>query len=355
MRDHGRGRQTLLRGIMIRRFEKGETMKKVIIILSAIIMIISLCACGNDVKESSGTTSENNGSVQTEAKTNTPVSESAAKENGTTENEKTTSVSETASIGEQIEGNEGLAISEHNSECIITGLGTCNEKDLIIPSHYNGKPVKMIDEEAFRGTSITSVIIPWTIEKVDEDAFEGCSALASVTFSEGMLSISDAAFAGCTSLTEIVLPKSLIGIGRSAFEGCVSLEKATFLGAPRIGNRAFDMCSSLKSVVIKGESDYDCYLENNVFSGCVSLESFSALKGLKQIGTWSFANCASLKTVYLPDSLSDIKSCAFLRSGVEKVFYSGSKEEWEKIKIEAQNDPITSAEIQYDVSTIDLY
>ena len=42
----------------------------------------------------------------------------------------------------------------------VSGIGSCTDTDIFIPSTYNGKPVTGIGEEAFRLGSFTSITIP---------------------------------------------------------------------------------------------------------------------------------------------------------------------------------------------------
>ena len=59
-----------------------------------------------------------------------------------------------ASIGLEIEGK------------VLVGIGTCSDKDIIIPPTYNDKPVISIGSEAFRNCeSLTSLILPESITK----------------------------------------------------------------------------------------------------------------------------------------------------------------------------------------------
>lgn len=56
--------------------------------------------------------------------------------------------------------------------------------------------------------SLTYINIPPKVEVLKDNTFYYCTALASVTFSEGLKNLGGA-FPGCTSLKEVVLPKSL--------------------------------------------------------------------------------------------------------------------------------------------------
>ena len=56
-------------------------------------------------------------------------------------------------------------------------------------------------------------------------AFEGCTALTSVTIPNSVTTIGYDTFRGCTGLTSVTIPKSVTSIGGSAFSGCTGLKK----------------------------------------------------------------------------------------------------------------------------------
>lgn len=77
--------------------------------------------------------------------------------------------------------------------------------------------VEKIESEAFSGCSaLNNVVIPASVKTIGESAFSGCSALSSVTFNEGVKKINDYAFYN-TALKAAVLPASVVSIGDYAF------------------------------------------------------------------------------------------------------------------------------------------
>ena len=68
---------------------------------------------------------------------------------------------------------EGLTYSLNSDEngYIVTRIGTCTDKELIIPSEYNAKPVTSIGRGAFYYcTGLTSVTIPDSVTSIGESA-----------------------------------------------------------------------------------------------------------------------------------------------------------------------------------------
>ena len=77
--------------------------------------------------------------------------------------------------------------------------------------------VEKIESEAFSGCSaLNNVVIPASVKTIGSSAFSGCSALSSVTFNEGVKKINDYAFYN-TALKAAVLPASVVSIGDHAF------------------------------------------------------------------------------------------------------------------------------------------
>ena len=174
---------------------------------------------------------------------------------------------------------EGLnyALFEDGTGYSVTGIGTCTDTIIVIPSAYNGLPVTAIENYAFRNcSSLTSITIPDGVTSIGIYAFEGCSSLTSATIGRGVTSIRQYVFRNCSSLTSITIPDSVTSIGNYAFEGCSSLESVTIgNGVTSIGNYAFE--------------------------GCASLESVTIGNGVTYIGNYAFRNCSSIKSVYITD------------------------------------------------------
>ena len=71
---------------------------------------------------------------------------------------------------------EGLEyqLINNGTEYEVTGIGTCTDLDIVIPSTYNEKPVTSIGFRAFFNcTKLTSVVLPISLKSMGDYAFYG--------------------------------------------------------------------------------------------------------------------------------------------------------------------------------------
>ena len=84
---------------------------------------------------------------------------------------------------------------------IIAYLG--DESHVRVPAVIEGYPVTSIEDDAFRGTSVVTVTVPYSGSEIGWFAFADCKSLAAVSISPSVESIGYGAFDGCQALTII--------------------------------------------------------------------------------------------------------------------------------------------------------
>ena len=227
--------------------------------------------------------------------------------------------------GKEQESSKGLAFTLLDDGTYeVSGIGSCTDTEIIIPSVYNDKPVTSIGDSAFRGCSgLTSITIPDSVTSIGDDAFDGCSGLTSVTIGGSVTSIGRGAFFKCSGLTSITIPDSVTSIGDRAFCGCSGLTSVTIGNSvTSIGVWAFDGCSGLTSVTIGGSVTS---IGGYAFSGCSGLTSVTIPDSVTSIGNYAFYNCSGLTSVTIGNSVISIGDDAFSGcSGLTSVTIGGS-------------------------------
>lgn len=136
-----------------------------------------------------------------------------------------------------------------------------------------------IPDYAFRyANKLESILIPDTAASIGKQAFEGCTALKTVSGAKNVASIGLSAFNNCSSLKDMTLSVSNMSIDASAFTGCTAITSigpaggAYDLKLDWTGTtgyiRAFEDFTNLKTLVIpEGVTAFNC-----TFNGCAELE-----------------------------------------------------------------------------------
>ncbi len=87
----------------------------------------------------------------------------------------------------------------HEQEVMITQYND-NNKNVIIPSALNGYPVTAIGEKAFAKSDIISIEIPYSINYIDNNAFENCTNLTYADIENFDLLLGNDVFLNCPKL-----------------------------------------------------------------------------------------------------------------------------------------------------------
>lgn len=124
-----------------------------------------------------------------------------------------------------------FTLSKDETYYIVSKIGVVTATEFVIPTAYNGLPVKEIGEEAFKGSSkLVSIQIPDSVTTIGARAFQNCSSLTNIEIPYGVISIGDYAFYGCEALTSITIANSVTELGGRVFCWCTVLNEIVFLG-----------------------------------------------------------------------------------------------------------------------------
>ena len=267
-------------------------------------------------------------------------------------------------------------ISDAN-EVTITGY-TGSSSAVVIPGTINDNPVTAIGNATFREKNIESVTIPSSVTSIGYEAFYNCTSLTNLTFENNsqLTSIGIIAFYKCTSLTSVTIPSRVTSIGDGSFDYCTSLtsimvdENNTAYssvdgvlfknggeelikypagktstsysipgGVKSINYQAFYGCTNLERITIP---DSVTSIGESAFDSCTSLTSITIPDSVTSISKFAFHGCTNLERITIPNSVTKIEWGAFQYcSGLTDVYYLGTKEQWNQIRIAKYNSDLT--------------
>lgn len=207
--------------------------------------------------------------------------------------------------------------------------------DIVIPATHAGLPVTTIKAGGFsEKENIKSIIIPDTVNVIEEKAFQGCTNLQKVVLPKGIEVLSNSMFENCTSLVQIDLPDSIKEIqydvfrktsieymnlpygikyiGETLFSENTNLKRVHIPDTvTRIDARAFYKCNSLEEIIIPNSVVEMGY---NIFTSCKGLKRAVIGTGIKTLTTSDFMYCDALETVFISKAVTNISKDVFWNS-----------------------------------------
>ncbi len=218
------------------------------------------------------------------------------------------------------DGTEGLIynLSADGTYYIVSDYeGT--EPEVVIPSTYEEKPVKMIGNRAFEwNETITDITIPESVIAIGYGVFTGSNLYTinvhpenEVYHSAGnclVATLTKTLVYACKNAT-IPDDNSISVIGNGAFSNDTALVSIELPNSvTKIGENAFYGCYGLKSIIIPDSVKEIC---SYAFQGCVGLKNIEIPNSVETIGYAAFYGCSGLETIVIPDSVKEVDDVAF--------------------------------------------
>ena len=247
------------------------------------------------------------------------------------------------------------SLSYEEDEYYITGLGTCEDENIIIPKTYKNKPVTAIND-LNNNSQIKTIEIPENITWLAGQSFEYCSELKEIKITHANIRIDDGFLEGCYNLQSITCPNELNiewfkGVYMhherprdyeimqrhkqlksvtiilnsvpyiSGFAGWESITHVEIIVSEElkqdlieneygleVANSAFGDCKGLKNIILPEQVQM---IGSSAFSGCIALESINLPKQVQTIGSGAFSWCVALENIKIPEQVQMILGGAF--------------------------------------------
>ena len=194
--------------------------------------------------------------------------------------------------------------------------------DIVLPN-----TVTKIDNEALKGNdNIVSITIPGSVKDIGNNAFEGCTKLERVIFTNPEktsknLIIRLSAFQNCTKLTECEIPARAYQVVGNIFKGCTSLTEVKVNAA---NPYYFTQDGVLFGpALVEYEPQYDDAYALQSYpagrQGAYTIPSEVKGKEIDQIWTSGFEGAASLTDITIPPSIGRLGTAAFEGTGLTNV------------------------------------
>lgn len=252
------------------------------------------------------------------------------------------------------EGGENLKWTlDNNGVLTISGSGAMKD----YPRYENQSPDWYLNHK----DSIRSVVLDNKITHIGDYAFDGCTSIKSVRYTdytgnagvalpksvttigvhafsdtgvtgtlklpEHLTEIDSSAFYHCGKLNgELKLPDTVKEIGGFAFHSCGFTGKLELpVSLENIGNDAFEFCSGLTGKLTFPSKMNE--IKSSIFheTGITEVVIPSSIKTVRD---GAFNSCMNLKKVYLPTKMPTIYNRAFMNCSDVKFYYPAYKADW---------------------------
>ena len=248
----------------------------------------------------------------------------------------------------ELESVDGVVYTSGMKELLFYPMGK-QDQSFVIPD-----AVDTIDSSAFKQVQhLESVTIAGC--NANNYAFENCPALNTVIVGNGV-NMTNSVFSNCSALESFqvtadnstystrdgvlykdsgeylliscypsekkdlsfTVPEDVSYIQANAFKDCKYLENVDFAGSriTCISGEAFYSCKSLKSITLP-ESVTE--IGQNAFAECDSLKNITLPEGLTTLGKEAFRHCDSLESIRIPGGVTELYGTFWACKGLKTV------------------------------------
>ncbi len=221
-------------------------------------------------------------------------------------------------------------------------------------------PVHYSKNLYFNDVEVTDVVIPESIDTIEQYAFYNCQSLRSVVINDKVKAIEKHAFWGNHNLRDLTIGESANSIALDAFAGCDSLQNIVWKPtnvADFISSSGLFSASRyrVKSFTIGDNVEHiPAYI-------CYDMDSIASLvipNSVKSIGTYAFHHLSTLTSLVLGKGIQTVAKAAFSsNSALKKTTHTGDIASWCGIQFAAADvNPINFSKNLYinDVLLTDL-
>lgn len=267
-----------------------------------------------------------------------------------------------------IKSSEGLSYNVLSNDTVeVSGIGTCQDKHIVIPKEYEGKSVTKIGNGAFEGIDfITSVVIQEGVTNIAGYAFKECKNLTKVTIPSTLTTIEDYAFFSCFRLVEVYNLSALemnfldpvngyIGfytevIHTSLDEESIVVESGEYIFLFIEQEYYLFGYNGLETeLILPNDINGNKY---NLFSCALadynSLINVTIPSSITNIAASTFLGCDSLTSVVIPKEVTTIEKQVFYScESLTTIYYMGTSLDLSNVTMDDNNYELFAATIYF--------
>lgn len=191
-----------------------------------------------------------------------------------------------------------------------------------IPSITLPNTIKSLGDKCFRNcAAMTSVNIPDGATDWGKECFNACSSLASINIPYGVSSLKDYCFYNCNKLETISIPESVKRLDSSCLAGTGISEIDIPETISELPEGCFSGCSNLKTFTVP---QHITSLGNSCFLGS-GMTSINIHEGITLFPDGLFSNCGSMISFSVPEGITEFgENCFYDCSNLSNIILPNS-------------------------------